>query len=90
MLEENILKENFSDNQNVVFLIGHLRTVKYLLKYHKKFLDQTKSDLIISTWTDDDSEQNLIEDNSGDPIRHPLVNEVFSEKRGSNYYKPSN
>ena len=36
------------------------------------------------------SEQNLIEDNSGDPIRHPLVNEVFSEKRGSNYYKPSN
>ena len=32
------------------------------------------------------SEQNLIEDNSGDPIRHPLVNEVFSEKRGSNYY----
>ncbi len=61
MLEENILKENFSDNQNVVVLIGHLRTVKYLLKYHKKFLDQTKSDLIISTWTDDDSEQNLIE-----------------------------
>ncbi len=36
------------------------------------------------------SEQNLVEDNSGDPIRHPLVNEVFSEKRGSNYYKPSN
>ena len=34
------------------------------------------------------SEQNLIEDNSGDPIRHPLVNEVFSEKRGSNYNKP--
>ena len=36
------------------------------------------------------SEQNLVEDNSGDPIRHPLVNEVFSEKRGSNYYNPSN
>ena len=36
------------------------------------------------------SEQNLIEDNSGDPIRHPLFNEVFSEKRGSNYYKPFN
>ena len=36
------------------------------------------------------SEQNLIEDNSGDPIRHPLVNEVFSDKRGSKYYKPSN
>ena len=36
------------------------------------------------------SEQNLIIDSSGDPIRHPLVNEVFSEKRGSGYYKPSN
>ena len=36
------------------------------------------------------SEQNLIIDGSGDPIRHPLVNEVFSEKRGSGYYKPSN
>ena len=36
------------------------------------------------------SEQNLITDGSGDPITHPLVNEVFSEKRGSVYYKPSN
>ena len=36
------------------------------------------------------SEQNLIIDNSKEPIRHPLVNEVFSEKRSSGYYKPSN
>ena len=36
------------------------------------------------------SEQNLIVDGSNEPIRHPLVNEVFSEKRGSGYYKPSN
>ena len=36
------------------------------------------------------SEQNLIVDNSKEPIRHPMVNEVFSEKRGSGYYKPSN
>ena len=36
------------------------------------------------------SEQNLITDNSKEPIRHPLVNEFFSEKRGSVYYKPSN
>ena len=36
------------------------------------------------------SEQNLIIDSSKKPIRHPLVNEVFSEKRGSGYYKPSN
>tara|TARA_B100000945_G_C19853362_1_gene355003 strand:+ start:43 stop:363 length:321 start_codon:yes stop_codon:yes gene_type:complete len=36
------------------------------------------------------SEQNLIVDNSKEPIRHPMVNEVFLEKRGSGYYKPSN
>ena len=36
------------------------------------------------------SEQNLIVDSSNEPIRHPMVNEVFSEKRGSGYYKPSN
>ena len=36
------------------------------------------------------SEQNLITDDSGKPLRHPLINEVFSEKRGSGYYKPSN
>ena len=36
------------------------------------------------------SEQNLLIDSSGEPIRHPLVNEVFSEKRGAGYYKPSN
>jgi len=36
------------------------------------------------------SEQNLIADLSKEPVRHPLVNEVFSERRGSGYYKPSN
>ena len=36
------------------------------------------------------SEQNLIVDNSKEPIRHPMVNDVFSEKIGSGYYKPSN
>ena len=36
------------------------------------------------------SEQNLIADKSKNPIRHPLINEIFSEKRGSVYYKRSN
>ena len=36
------------------------------------------------------SEQNLIIDPSKEPIRHPLVNEFFSGKKGSAYYKPSN
>merc|ERR1712093_854712 len=36
------------------------------------------------------SEQNLIVDQSKKPIRHPLINEIFLEKRGSAYYKRSN
>ena len=27
------------------------------------------------------SEQNLITDNSGEPVQHPLINEIFSEKK---------
>ena len=36
------------------------------------------------------SEQNLLTDDSGEPIKHPLINEIFSGKRGSSYFKPSN
>ena len=36
------------------------------------------------------SEQNLIVDHSKKPIKHPLINEIFSGKRGSVYYKRSN
>ena len=36
------------------------------------------------------SEQNLILDDSGKPIKHPLINEIFSGKNGSGYFKPSN
>ena len=36
------------------------------------------------------SEQNLILDDSNEPIKHPLINEIFSGKKGSGYFKPSN
>ena len=36
------------------------------------------------------SEQNLLADDSGAPIKHPLINEIFSGKKGSSYFKPSN
>ena len=36
------------------------------------------------------SEQNLILDYSNKPIKHPLINEIFSGKKGSGYFKPSN
>ena len=33
------------------------------------------------------SEQNLLIDNSKRPVRHPLINEIFVGKKGSNYLK---
>ena len=36
------------------------------------------------------SEQNLLVDNSDEPIKHPLIEEIFSGKRGSSYFKLSN
>ncbi len=58
--KEYILKENFSNKKNLLVLIGHLRTIEYLIKYHKKFLQKTNSDLIISTWRDEHCGSNLI------------------------------
>ena len=36
------------------------------------------------------SEQNLVSDDSNEPIKHPLIEEIFTEKRGSGYFKQSN
>jgi len=36
------------------------------------------------------SEQNLASDHSGEPIKHPLVNEIFLGKKGSSYIKQFN
>ena len=36
------------------------------------------------------SEQNLLVDDSEEPIKNPLINEIFSGKKGSSYFKPSN
>ena len=36
------------------------------------------------------SEQNLLFDDSEEPIKHPLINEIFSGKKGSSYFKQSN
>jgi heat shock protein HspQ len=36
------------------------------------------------------SEQNLATDDSDEPIRHPLIEEIFAGKKGSGYFKPSN
>ena len=36
------------------------------------------------------SEQNLMVDDSEEPIRHPLIEEIFTGKKGSGYFRPSN
>ena len=36
------------------------------------------------------SEQNLVSDDSDEPIRHPLIEEIFTGKKGSGYFRPSN
>ena len=36
------------------------------------------------------SEQNLVADDSEEPVKHPLIKEIFTGKRGSSYFKPSN
>ena len=36
------------------------------------------------------SEQNLVNDDSDEPIKHPLLEEIFTGKKGSGYFKPSN
>lgn len=59
--KNNLLKENFSNKKNLVVLVGHLRSIEYLLKYHKKLLDVSKSDLAISTWSDENDRDDLQE-----------------------------
>jgi heat shock protein HspQ len=36
------------------------------------------------------SEQNLLVDSSKQPVKHPLIEEIFVGKKGSNYLKLSN
>jgi|TARA_B110000438_G_scaffold286113_1_gene316991 heat shock protein HspQ len=36
------------------------------------------------------SEQNLLMDKSKQPVKHPLIDEIFVGKKGSNYLKLSN
>ena len=36
------------------------------------------------------SEQNLLADDSKEPVKHPLIEEIFVGKKGSSYFKLSN
>ena len=36
------------------------------------------------------SEQNLLIDDSNEPVKHPLIEEIFVGKKGTSYLNPSN
>ena len=36
------------------------------------------------------SEQNLMSDDSDEPVKHPLIEEIFTGKKGTGYFRPSN
>lgn len=59
--KKNFFKQNFSNNKNLIVLVGHLRSIEYLLEYHKKSLQVNSSDLAISAWFDEYDKDGLEE-----------------------------
>ena len=53
-------------------------------------LDAIREAVITATDTFLGSEQNLLLDKSKVPVKHPLIEEIFSGKNGSSYLKISN
>ncbi len=52
-LNNNFLSKKLSKKKNLLILTGHLRSIKHILEYHKKFLELTNSDVILTTWSED-------------------------------------
>lgn len=80
----NSLKINFTDKklskkENLLVLVVHLRSIEGIIKFHKKFLDKNSSDLAISTWVDEDDNDDLIE-----KIKS-LLNPVYLEVEDFNF-----
>ena len=80
-----------------MMLILNLIILKNGINLYPRMLDQEKiSHFIICSENDEItyeayvSEQNLLADDSEEPIKHPLINEIFSGRKGSSYFKPSN
>ena len=81
-----------------MMLILNLIIQRNGISLYPRMLDQEKiSHFIICLAENDEityeayvSEQNLLVDDSEEPIKHPLINEIFSGKKGSSYFKPSN
>ena len=51
-LNHNFISEKKSKKKNLLILTGHLRSIKHILEYHKKFLELTNSDVLLTTWSE--------------------------------------
>lgn len=49
----NFLSKKESKKKNLLILTGHLRSIRHILNYHKKFLERTNSDVFLTTWSED-------------------------------------
>lgn len=70
LYKNKIIGKKISKQENLLVLVGHLRSIEGIIKYHKKFIDVNSSDLAISTWTDEDDTEDLVKKikNSLNPI----------------------
>ena len=55
------IDKDLSKKENLIVLVGHLRSIEGILKFHKTFLDNNSSDLAISTWVDEDDNDDFVE-----------------------------
>ncbi len=81
-----------------MMLISNLIILKSGINQSQKMLDQERTSPFYHLLAENDeityeayvSEQNLLMDDSDEPIKHPLIEEIFSGKKGSSYFKLSN
>ena len=81
-----------------MMLILSLITLKSGINPFQKMLDQKKNQPFYHLLAESNevtyeayvSEQNLLIDDSNEPVKHPLIEEIFVGKKGSSYLKPSN
>tara|TARA_B100001057_G_C22826826_1_gene941783 strand:+ start:266 stop:1066 length:801 start_codon:yes stop_codon:yes gene_type:complete len=52
-LNNNFLSKKVSKKKNLLILTGHLRSAKHILEYHKKFIELTNSDVLLTIWSED-------------------------------------
>ena len=81
-----------------MMLILNLIILRNGINLFQKMWDQEKDQPFYHLLAENDeityeayvSEQNLLMDDSDEPIKHPLIEEIFSGKKGSSYFKLSN